>query len=449
MYIPDPQSLSKMFFKKYKEDPARFDTLPGTTACWSSVKLVKLYIMASANMEADVVEEGEEKQSHLEMAQELKVERSTLTKKINAMDWKNFEFRLSRLCVMSDEEFIEESAEEHKKACLVKAGLKIRKNNINRLSMMKFLEDTLGNSLEPSKRLKFPPYKPQKHKKQNTPEHAVLLLSDLHVGLEFTKEETGGLNAYNIEIYKQRCLNLRQGVLEILDLHSRMYAIPELHVLCLGDCVQGTNMGGQWGPGYISSTASITTQATICADSISDLLKTWSRYFRNVRFVGIAGNHGRAGAFKNSDKLDANWDNVVYGYVRRDMSEYKNVQVEFSSSWWQKKDINGTEFLMIHGDELKGSVNSIKNTEQKITSLIGSGPGEKQHEIFVAGHFHSHYEIETSNGRILLNGSFIGGDTYSMKSISVRSAPTQTILGVHPRHGMTWKYCLDLSTERK
>jgi hypothetical protein len=68
--------------------------------------------------------------------------------------------------------------------------------------------------------------------------------------------------------------------------------------------------------------------------------------------------------------------------------------------------------------------------------------------VMVTGHFHSYYEIETTNGQIILNGSFIGGDVYSMETLALNSKPTQTVMGVHPKHGITWKYCLDLSSNR-
>jgi hypothetical protein len=60
------------------------------------------------------------------------------------------------------------------------------------------------------------------------------------------------------------------------------------------------------------------------------------------------------------------------------------------------------------------------------------------------GHYHSHVEIETPTGAIIVNGSFVGSDIYSLQRMRTGSRPTQTIMGVHPVHGLTWKYNIDL-----
>jgi hypothetical protein len=52
-------------------------------------------------------------------------------------------------------------------------------------------------------------------------------------------------------------------------------------------------------------------------------------------------------------------------------------------------------------------------------------------------------------GRIMVNGSFVGGDMHSMQHLRSNSRPTQTIFGIHPDHGVTWHYPLDLDRTRK
>ena len=65
------------------------------------------------------------------------------------------------------------------------------------------------------------------------------------------------------------------------------------------------------------------------------------------------------------------------------------------------------------------------------------------------GHFHKHFEQELLRGGILANGSFVGGDVYSMQNLRTRSKPTQLVFGVHPTYGMTWQYKLDLDHARE
>lgn len=435
----NPEQLSKMFLRKYKDDPVRFDGLPGTTSFWTPSKLVQLYCLLGDLS----VEPG---QVNAVAAEKLRADKSTVTRKISSMDWDDFKRELEKLCSMSDQEFLDEKAEEYRLNVLAKNALKIRKNDITARAIEKDLEAKIIRNLDPKERIVLPPLKSRKIRRNRTPEHMVLLLSDQHVGLDFSKEDTGGLGEYNLEIYKKWIGNLRVGVADIYRLHSELYPIPELHVLCLGDNIQGMNSVGAWNPGYISSDLPADKQAAIASNMMGELLATWSGIFEKVNFVGLVGNHGRVGAIKETEKVRVNWDNIVYSFLARDMSKHHNVAVSSSGTWWARRNINGTEFAMIHGDNMKSSPNSIKSEEQRMQSLLYPNGGT--FNVLVAGHFHSHYDIETTNGRVILNGAFVGGDIYSMKSLSTKSKPTQTVMGVHPEHGITWKYCLDLSANR-
>lgn len=437
--VPSKQNhdVTKAFYEKYKEDPVRFDDLPGVTSNWNPMRLVSLYSMLGDN--------AQEEWTHERMAEKLGLERSTITRKVGSVDWKDFGSKLEQFCKMTHEEYVDQAAESYRLNALARESLKQRRNEVSRLAFMKHIQERLISAVTETPRTHLSPVRIRpKTTKHRTPEHMVLLLSDQHVGLEFSKAETGGLNQYNVETYLERVANLRQALVEIYRLHAELYPIPELHVFALGDCVQGTNMGGEWGPAYNS--LDIHGQSLLAADTTCQLLETWSTFFQKINFLGVVGNHGRGGVEKNSDKVSANWDNVVYSIIKERMRQHKNVQIGYSQSWWGQTNVNGTEFLLVHGDHLKHNVNALHAEEQRMQSLVTMQG--RPFNVLVSGHFHSHMEVETTNGRIILNGSFIGGDVYSMRQLKARAKPTQTIMGIHPEHGITWKYCLDLERKR-
>lgn len=428
----DAKDLVNLFHRVYDSDPARFDTLPGTSPNWDPVRLVSLYRLKQAD---DV--------THQQMAEQLGFERSTVTRKIQNIDWSSFASRLETLCEMTEEEALQEAAEDKRKDALAKIALKGRNRAIENRAMLAHFYDNLAKNVKPLKPAILPSvlkHNP-KRKKNRTPEHMVLLLSDLHVGQEFTKDDTGGLAEYNTDIFKERARNLTKAVLEIRNLHVETRPIDELHILALGDNVQGSNTAGQWGCAY-NSTLSIFEQSKLAAYSIGEMMSAWAGAFGRVTFTGVVGNHGRVGE-KNMEKISANWDNVVYILIEALMKQHKNVEIDVSQAWWALRDINNLRFALVHGDEMRASINGIKNEEHRIQSLL-----EKPFNILCAGHFHTHQEVETTNGMILLNGSFVGGDLYSMKKLKCRSRPTQTLIGVHPEHGVTWKYNLNLEFKR-
>lgn len=429
----ETNKLVDTFCLKYKQDPMRFTDLPGVSGSWDPAQLVKLYNFSVQ----------EPKPSQEEMAAIVKVHRSSISRKMSSMDWGEFEDKLQKLCLLSDEEYFAEQAREERLNSIENEVVRGRKNHISSVALMQHLEEKILTSTKalPTNKLSNLIYKPNR-KKTRTPEHMVLILSDMHVGQEFSSRDTGGLNAYNLDILRQRVEKLRKGVTSIFEHHSELYELPELHVFGLGDFVQGGNQNGAWGGAY-NATIDVHEQAVLAGEYISQLLVDLSQFFKKINFTGVVGNHGRAGATKNSDKVSANWDNIVYALIKARLANHKNVNIDYSHSWWAQKNVNGTEFVLLHGDHVSCSINSLQKEEQRMQSLL-SGTTNKRFNYLVCGHFHTHHEVETSMGGVIVNGSFVGGDVHSMHQLRNTSRPTQTILGIHEKRGITWKYCIDL-----
>jgi len=425
------------FKKQYEDDPCRFEDLPGLSPSWDPRRLVALLGLHRTSPDMDPEE----------MAAIVRTNPASVSRKLKAVDWDKLEARLQKLCSPKGKESCEDDkAENYRYRALAKSALKGDNKRVDVNAWLKELQEEILEYVAPVERQK--PLVIAPHKTNGTPEHAVLLMSDAHVGLHFTKEETGGLNEYSLGIFQERARNLCKSVIDIVELHSKMYPIPELHVLCLGDMVQGSNLGGEWGPAYIRE--HVVDQVKYSADSISSCLATWSRMFKKVHFHGIIGNHGRAGINKSSDNFAANFDNIVYTIVEGRMALHPNVFVHNERSWWGRKDINGADFVYTHGDYFKGSnLANLSRAEKGIQALIGSKKDGKLFDVLCIGHFHTFAEQETSQGQVIVNGSFIGGDIHSMSHLALTSRPTQTIMGVHPKNGVTWTYHLDMDIPRE
>ena len=239
MAKPTVKTNVEMFENLYKDHAYRFESLPGTSLTWTPAKLVKLYELVNK----------EPKLTQDEIADVLKVDRSTIGRKSSSMDWDIFESDLFSLCTMTDKQFIAKSATEYRLESLAKSSVDINKSLIKREALEQHLHEKIVNSTIPLE-YKLPPFniiKKNVHGDEQ-PEAAVLLLSDLHVGQEFSNSETGGLNEYNPKVFLKRANNLRQSLVDLVTFHEAAHKIPELYILSLGDCVHGTNLGGEWGP---------------------------------------------------------------------------------------------------------------------------------------------------------------------------------------------------------
>lgn len=286
-------------------------------------------------------------------------------------------------------------------------------------------------------------YKPIKKTKYSD-EHAAIILSDLHIGESFTLQDTGGLSEFNHEVFKQRMDIVKKSVIEIATRHRHMYDIPVLHVLCLGDIVAGMPEVGQWSQAYID--LDIQDQLWKGVAALRDTLSTWAKHFKQINFVGLIGNHGRM-ARKGVVKVSTNWDHLCYKFLEQSLIEYKNIQFDIPSAWFSQRKILGYDFYMTHGDGIRGSMGipfyGVTRAESKISAMLEDRP-----DYFILGHFHSAAEFQTNSSRIIMNGSFIGGDMFSLRDLSASSPAEQKMFGIHPSKGVTWTYNIHLDPNK-
>lgn len=284
----------------------------------------------------------------------------------------------------------------------------------------------------------------RKLKNQHSPEDMVLVFSDLHIGHEHSLEETGGLSEYSIEVFKNRLQNLQHAVADIYEIHSHLYEIPRLHIVCLGDIVDGMNNVGAWSPVYISTP--IYDQVMLGFQYISETIYYWLTIFPEIHFYGLRGNHGRI-AQSGQEKDNNNWDIIVYDFLKTKFENNPRVHFHVPKTWWMVENIRSHNFLMIHGDDIKGQnppLKSLADFERKMAGMLDRNP-----HYTIAGHFHNAAELTTHHGKVIMNGSFVGADVYSLRNAMPGNRPEQKLFGVHDEHGVTWTYNINLNLDRK
>jgi len=269
-----------------------------------------------------------------------------------------------------------------------------------------------------------------------------LIMSDAHVGHHHTFEETGGISEYNTDVFKKRINNLMYAVKDIKELHSRLYNLPTLHIFALGDMVAGMNHVGAWSPTYIN--LPIYDQVIMGVDAIAGAINYWLGLFGEIKFYGVVGNHGRA-APVGSEKEYVNWDLICYKFLEARFKDNQRVTFNNTLTWWIMERIRNHNFLMVHGDTIRGSnpLRKLVDLEEKMTGILKEMP-----DYTLAAHFHNPAEMTTNHGRVIINGSFIGSDIYSLKDLKRSSPPEQKVFGIHDKRGITWTYNLNLNIDR-
>lgn len=339
--------------------------------------------------------------------------------------------------------FYNQEAEDDRETAIKDAGEKIDTSIKKSLEKYKLTADIIADKLSKIAR-KLPTCPPPVHspvnKKLRTDEDMVLVFSDLHIGHEHTLEETGGLSEYNLDIFVNRLNNLKRAIADIYELHSSLYKIPKLHIMSLGDIVDGANTAGSWSPVWINTP--IVDQVMLGYRHISDFIYYMLSIFPEVEMYALYGNHGRV-APNGAEKKYNNFDFLCYKYLELEFRDEPRLKINTTKSWWMIKEIQNHKFLMMHGDDVKSKdppVKGVAEIEKKMAGLTKIIPN-----YTVAGHFHNASEFTTHNGKAILNGSFVGGDVYSLSNSMPGNIPEQKLFGVHPKVGITWTYNINLN----
>lgn len=156
----------------------------------------------------------------------------------------------------------------------------------------------------------------------------------------------------------------------------------------------------------------------------------------------FTGNCGAPG----TEKDYSNWDYLCYKMLEDAFRDNSRIKFVVPKTWWILEEICGKKFLMVHGEDIRGNsmpVKKLTDFEDKMTGIIQTIP-----DYTLAAHFHRSCELSTNNGCVMLNGAFLDGDVYSIKTIHAKNRPEQVFFGINSNRGRTWKYNIDLDDER-
>jgi predicted phosphodiesterase len=244
------------------------------------------------------------------------------------------------------------------------------------------------------------PKKPRKDKKKRdmTTEH---MLTDLHYG-KLTDE-------FNYDVARQRMQKLSEVTLGEFDRYSKLYNIEQSIVFLGGDIIEGATIHGT--ESRMGSEAGNADQIKNAIYSLyEDYLVPVLSYGHKVKVVAISGNHDRDGQYKtysNPGKENFTW--VIYHTLKHlcKVAGFKNVEFVIPEGVYHIEEVYGSKVLYEHGDNIKGQT---KNGYESHMAKRGV-QNDCLIDFFRVGHIHERKEY--GRGRIIVNPSLPGQDSYS------------------------------------
>lgn len=264
-------------------------------------------------------------------------------------------------------------------------------------------------------------------------EAAVLMVSDLHSGKKHYNDR--GEPTYNRDIAAFRLAILKERLIHLLKSNLRPEKMDELHILLLGDIVDGSGIYPN--QELNQDIHAVQPQVSLASAGIWDIIRAVRNELDyNVFVHGVRGNHGRQGKYAPAAN---NFDFMVYQTLRM-LAHYEDpehVSVEYSTT---------TDYLNFG---IKGHRGHIRHeappqTETPAARAKFGGWREKHGWDFICyGHRH-HPSAGTYMGYdAMMNGSFVGDDDLS-ELMAVGSRPSQTLFGVDYEVGVSFRYNLYL-----
>lgn len=265
-------------------------------------------------------------------------------------------------------------------------------------------------------------------KSKQDEEIAVLLCSDGHAGKK-TK-------SFDSEVYKARMNSMFEHAMKLVELHRHMYPIKKLQIINTGDNCQGENpfQGSTIGSAEMGATDQV---VKLAGPTWINIIANLRNNFESVSFDGFGGNHGHDKLAPETSSLDL----FLYHYLQSAFRKENGIQINIHEEFGDIININGFKFFAFHGDGIpcQNGVPLIA-IERKLKSWYMQYGG---FNYAVSGHFHKHQTTEISSVlEYFMIGSLVTDDEWALKKLGISSNPSQWLLGVHPRRGITWRYPL-------
>jgi len=271
-------------------------------------------------------------------------------------------------------------------------------------------------------------------------ESAMLVLSDSHGDQEILGKRVQSLEEYNFDVACRRAERIVDTTISHLIDNLKGYTFERLYIAGLGDYVNGEIHSALEHSKWKNAMKNAMGMGELMAMMITDL----SRYFPEIVFCSVSGNHGRKSIKKDYRGAQDNWDYLVGMHTAtrlKPLIEEGRVKIHIPDSWSMGLSVYNWNFVLNHGDDIK-SWNSLPwyGIERKTRRLnaIGSITG-KMPNYFLFGHFHNMATQQHTTGETLINGSWNATDEFALEGLGAYSEPFQWLFGIHPKYGITWR----------
>ncbi len=298
-----------------------------------------------------------------------------------------------------------------------------------------------ASALEP-----LPPQKAKSFKGSGSEVAAVIKFSDWHIGEVISESETEGFGRYNYAVAKHRAQYITENFLRYVETNRAMYKINKLYVFAEGDFISGDIHREL----VATNEFPLPVQAVNAGALLAQSVATMAPYFSEVHLIEVGpDNHSRLQPkpqFKQ--KATNSMSYVVHAMANALLAKHGNVETLVGEGIEELVNVNGTNFLIKHGDTVKAWMgipfygmerDRGKEAVKRMQAMLDSERKDNYEKFkkdigfdyISCGHWHVPGVV---SGNILINGSMCGTTEFD-HGCGRHARPSQVSFLVHPK----WK----------
>lgn len=273
-------------------------------------------------------------------------------------------------------------------------------------------------------------------------EEWVLLFSDFHYGQLVKPIEIGNFAEYNTKKAEGRLMYLSQTLQYLTKYHTN--PPKTLNIFFLGDMIDSVILRASQ---LATTELGLVKQIIGCIELVSNFLVSLTGSFMHIKCYGVGGNHSRITKSFSDSVAQDNFDILIYEMVKQRVGAIKKISITYPESTHMIVEVKKHLFWLEHGDTLRSwlglpfyGANREKGNIQGLLNIFNTGV-----DYLTIGHFHQYAYFNN----IIMNGSFVGGDGYSVGRLRRMCLPEQTLFGVTEKFGLVWKRPIQLEVKSK
>ena len=267
------------------------------------------------------------------------------------------------------------------------------------------LKDAVKFTVDKLNKLPKVTYTPTKKNKNS--KEAILMLSDLHIGVNCNNF----YNTYNVSVATSRLEKVVADTIKYCTENN----VETLNVINLGDMIHGlihTNA-------RIDQEIDTVDQIMVASELVANTLNNLQKAAPKIIYRSVIDNHSRAVADKHQAIESENFNKIMNWFLQERL---KNTDIVFK---FDNIDDGIGKFTLQNGKKVMFAHGHQDNINQAFQHFVGAS--KEFIDYVLLAHYHSE-KAKTYNGiKVIVNGSIVGTEQYAL-SKRLFGTPSQTLL---------------------